>query len=190
MGDRVLVGGPRGSFVVPADYDWHLLVGDPTALPAIRRRLEELPAGTRVTVIAQADPADRLPFVTQAQLDSFRNDTRHTAIIVGGATGLRGYVVGEFRGNTAFLGHVEVRTVAVPIWSQRFGTLLFYDVGDAAPSLDQLYLRNDVGLGLRWLLVQANSAVIRFDWAVPLQDGTVTRAGLPGRVSAGFEQVF
>jgi hypothetical protein len=131
-----------------------------------------------------------LRVVTQATLDSFRNDTRRSAIIVGGATGLRGYAVGEFRGSTSFLAHVEVRTRAVPIWSQRFGTLLFYDVGNAAPSFDQLSLRNDVGLGLRWLLVQANSAVIRFDWAVPLQDGTVTRAGFPGRVSAGFEQVF
>jgi hypothetical protein len=131
-----------------------------------------------------------LRVVAQAQLDSLRADTRRTAIVVGGATGLRGYAVGEFRGNTAFLGHVEVRTLAVPIWSQRFGALLFYDVGHAAPALDQLHLRNDVGAGMRWLLVQANSAVIRFDWAVPLQDGTLTRAGFPGRVSAGFEQVF
>jgi len=68
VGQRVLVGGPRGSFIVPLDYDWHLLAGDATALPAIRRRLEELPAGTRVTVVAQADPADRLPFATQAQV--------------------------------------------------------------------------------------------------------------------------
>jgi hemolysin activation/secretion protein len=126
----------------------------------------------------------------QAQTESYRNDTRRAAIILGGATGLRGYVVGEFRGSTAVLGHVELRTAAVPIWSQRFGTLLFYDVGDAAGTWDQLVLRQDVGVGLRWLLIQANSAVIRFDWAVPLVDGIVTRAGFPGRVSAGFEQVF
>lgn len=59
-GQRVLVGGPRGSMVVPTDYDWHLLAGDETALPAIRRRLEELPAASRVIVRAQvADAADR-----------------------------------------------------------------------------------------------------------------------------------
>jgi len=128
--------------------------------------------------------------VMQAQTESYRNDTRRSAIILGGSTGLRGYVVGEFRGNTAVLGHVELRTAAVPLWSQRFGTLLFYDVGDSAATWAELVLRQDVGVGLRWLLIQANSAVIRFDWAVPLVDGIVTRAGFPGRVSAGFEQVF
>lgn len=68
VGQRVLVGGPKGSMIIPVDYAWHLLVGDPTALPAIRRRLEELSAGTPVTVIAQADAADRLPLRSEAQV--------------------------------------------------------------------------------------------------------------------------
>ena len=59
-GQQVGIGGPRGSFVVPADYDWHLLIGDETALPAIARRLEELPASTRAIVLVQLnDAADR-----------------------------------------------------------------------------------------------------------------------------------
>ena len=68
IGQRAVIGGPRGSMIIPMDYAWHLLVGDDTALPAIRRRLEELPAGARVTVIAQADEADRLPLQTAAHL--------------------------------------------------------------------------------------------------------------------------
>lgn len=68
-GGKLLVGGPRGSLVVPTDYDWHLLVGDASALPAIRRRLEELPAGTRAIVVAQLNAADRLPLPTAARLD-------------------------------------------------------------------------------------------------------------------------
>ena len=40
-GQQVSIGGPRGSLIIPLDYDWHLLVGDETALPAITRRLEE-----------------------------------------------------------------------------------------------------------------------------------------------------
>jgi len=131
-----------------------------------------------------------LRVVTQAEIDSYRADTRRTAIIVGGATGLRGYAVGEFRGSTAALGHVEVRTRALPIWSQRFGALAFYDVGDSASTFDQLLLRHDVGVGLRWLIVQLNSYVLRFDWAVPLNGGKITRAGFPGRISAGFAQIF
>ena len=31
-GDALNVGGPRGSFIIPTDFDWHLLVGDETAL--------------------------------------------------------------------------------------------------------------------------------------------------------------
>lgn len=69
-GQRVTIAGPRGSFIVPLDHDWHLLVGDETALPAIARRLEELPAGAAVTVIAQlADAADRRSFVSAANVD-------------------------------------------------------------------------------------------------------------------------
>lgn len=67
-GDRATIGGPRGSFIIPADYEWHLLAGDASALPAIARRLEELPSGTRVSVIAQVDPADRRPLATSADV--------------------------------------------------------------------------------------------------------------------------
>lgn len=54
-GKRVGVLGPRGSVMVPLDYDWYLLGADETALPALARWLEALPAG--VTVIAFAEVA-------------------------------------------------------------------------------------------------------------------------------------
>jgi NADPH-dependent ferric siderophore reductase len=66
-GVRATIAGPRGSFIIPLDYDWHLLVGDETALPAIARRLEELPAGARAIVLLQADdPRDRRTLVSAA----------------------------------------------------------------------------------------------------------------------------
>lgn len=69
VGQYLGVGGPRGSLVIPTAFDWHLLVGDDTALPAIARRLEELPAGARVAaVIEVADPSARIEFATQAEL--------------------------------------------------------------------------------------------------------------------------
>ncbi len=68
-GDALTVGGPRGSFIVPLDYDWHLLAGDDTALPAIARRLEELPAGSRAIVLLAVAAADRRPLTTQADVD-------------------------------------------------------------------------------------------------------------------------
>ncbi len=68
-GDTLGVGGPRGSFIVPTEFDWHLLIGDDTALPAIARRLAELPAGARVVVLAEVDSeADQIPFETQTEL--------------------------------------------------------------------------------------------------------------------------
>ncbi|MBI2771105.1 MAG: siderophore-interacting protein [Burkholderiales bacterium] len=69
-GQRVTIGGPRGSFIIPLDYGWHLLAGDETALPAIARRLEELPAGARAIVVMRLDDAaDRRDFQTAAALN-------------------------------------------------------------------------------------------------------------------------
>jgi NADPH-dependent ferric siderophore reductase len=66
-GDTLNLGGPRGSFIIPFAFDWHLLIGDETALPAIGRRLAELPAGTRAVVLAEVDgPGDEITFKTEA----------------------------------------------------------------------------------------------------------------------------
>ncbi|CAM5202109.1 siderophore-interacting protein [Oligella ureolytica] len=46
VGHYVGIGGPRGSFVIPTDFDWHLLMADEAALPALCRRLEEEPPST------------------------------------------------------------------------------------------------------------------------------------------------
>lgn len=69
VGQMLGIGGPRGSLVIPTGFDWHLLIGDDTALPAIARRLEELPAGARVAAIVEvADPSAHVDFQTQAEL--------------------------------------------------------------------------------------------------------------------------
>jgi len=98
------------------------------------------------------------------------------------------------------IGHAEVRSAPLALSSQRVGGVLFYDVGDAPDSFSALVAYQDVGLGLRWLIPQLNSSVLRVDWAVALRssydvrsDGSlllVTKAGFPGRVTAGYEQVF
>jgi NADPH-dependent ferric siderophore reductase len=65
------VGGPRGSFIVPDDFDWYLLVGDETALPAIGRRLQELPASARAIVVVEvADAGEEQHFDTRARLET------------------------------------------------------------------------------------------------------------------------
>jgi NADPH-dependent ferric siderophore reductase len=68
-GDRIGMGGPRGSFLVSGTADWHLLMGDATALPAIGRRIEELPEGTRVQAVVEVrDAAEEQSFETAADL--------------------------------------------------------------------------------------------------------------------------
>jgi len=65
------VGGPRGSFIVPDDFDWYLFAGDETALPAIGRRLEELPSGTRAIVLVEvADAAEEQRFSSRARVET------------------------------------------------------------------------------------------------------------------------
>ena len=70
VGQTLGVGGPRGSFIVPMEFDWHLLIGDDTALPAMARRLAELPAGARAEVLIEVDgPADHIALPSAAELD-------------------------------------------------------------------------------------------------------------------------
>jgi NADPH-dependent ferric siderophore reductase len=55
VGTTLDIGGPRGSQIVPDDFDWYLLIADETGLPSIGRRLEGLRAGVPVTTIVLVD---------------------------------------------------------------------------------------------------------------------------------------
>jgi len=57
-GDMLGVGGPRGSMVVPDDYDHYVFVGDATALPAIGRWLEQLRPDAKATVFVEVPSLD------------------------------------------------------------------------------------------------------------------------------------
>lgn len=69
IGSKLVIGGPRGSLVIPAAFDWYLLAGDETALPALGRRIEELPDGAKVVAIIEVeDAAEEQSFVTSTDL--------------------------------------------------------------------------------------------------------------------------
>jgi len=69
-GQILNIAGPRASMVVPDIFDSYLLVGDETAIPAIGRRLEELPAGRQVLAVIQIeDEQERQPLPSQAQVE-------------------------------------------------------------------------------------------------------------------------
>lgn len=58
-GDPVHFVGPGGAYAPSPDADWHLLVGDESALPAIAAALERLPVDAPARVFVEiADPAD------------------------------------------------------------------------------------------------------------------------------------
>ncbi|MCD7058633.1 siderophore-interacting protein [Pelagibacterium xiamenense] len=66
-GDSVSIGGPRGSSVIADVFDWWLLIGDETALPAIGRQVEALGQGSHVITLAAVDgPDDEQVFDTAA----------------------------------------------------------------------------------------------------------------------------
>jgi NADPH-dependent ferric siderophore reductase len=69
-GHYLHIGGPRSSLIVPDVFDSYLLIGDETALPAIARRLEELPAQrTALVVIEVENLAERQPLHSAATLE-------------------------------------------------------------------------------------------------------------------------
>jgi hypothetical protein len=131
-----------------------------------------------------------LRLVAEGDINAVRADTTRTLFSLGGDTGLRGYVIGDRQGTSEADAHIELRSLPVAIWSQRVGGLLFYDIGDATSSFSSMFAYQDVGLGLRWLIPQLNTTVVRVDWAVALVSSQFTPAGFPGRFSAGFAQVF
>lgn len=58
IGDTLLVNGPGGAYRPGPDADWHLLVGDESALPAVIAALDALPEDAVVRVVlAVDDPA-------------------------------------------------------------------------------------------------------------------------------------
>lgn len=70
-GDHAIIGGPRGSLVFPNDYTHHILIGDPTALPAIHRRIEELSASASIMAFIRVDAlTDVREFVNHPQVQT------------------------------------------------------------------------------------------------------------------------
>jgi NADPH-dependent ferric siderophore reductase len=66
-GDELTFSGPGGAYAPAPAADWHLLVGDESALPAISNALEALPAGVPARVFILVDgPAEEQKIDTDA----------------------------------------------------------------------------------------------------------------------------
>ncbi|BDZ64690.1 siderophore-interacting protein [Agromyces mangrovi Wang et al. 2018] len=60
-GDTLLVNGPGGAYAPDPDADWHLLVGDESAMPAIMAAIDVLPADAVARIVLLVDAADGEP---------------------------------------------------------------------------------------------------------------------------------
>jgi len=60
-GDELYFLGPGGAYAPDPTADWHLLIGDEAALPAIGAALEQLPDTAEVTAIVGSDEPQDLP---------------------------------------------------------------------------------------------------------------------------------
>ncbi|WP_433535222.1 siderophore-interacting protein [Micromonospora sp. CA-249363] len=69
-GDPVHFVGPGGAYAPSPDADWHLLVGDESALPAIAAALERLPVNAPARVFVEiADPVDEQPLLSPGAVE-------------------------------------------------------------------------------------------------------------------------
>lgn len=58
VGDRLQMVGPTGGYAPSATADWHLMVGDESALPAICASLEQVRSGLPTVVVVVVDGPD------------------------------------------------------------------------------------------------------------------------------------
>ncbi|HET6500354.1 MAG TPA: siderophore-interacting protein [Amycolatopsis sp.] len=66
-GDEILFSGPGGAYAPGTEADWHLLVGDESALPAIAASLEAMPEDVPVHAFVEvADAAEEQALTTKA----------------------------------------------------------------------------------------------------------------------------
>jgi NADPH-dependent ferric siderophore reductase len=69
-GDVLVFEGPGSGYRPDPDADWHLMVGDESALPAIAASLEAVPPGGPVVVRLVCDgPGHQIPLTTPGELD-------------------------------------------------------------------------------------------------------------------------
>lgn len=60
-GERIALHGPGGRYAPDSSADWHLFVGDESALPAIARSVESLPAdATGIAVVEVRDVSEQI----------------------------------------------------------------------------------------------------------------------------------
>ena len=92
-GDALVFTGPSGGYRPDPTADWHLMVGDESALPAIAASLDVLPAGVRAVVRVVCDgPEHEIDLTSPADLDLLwlhrQGDERDWSLLVAAVEAL------------------------------------------------------------------------------------------------------
>jgi NADPH-dependent ferric siderophore reductase len=100
-GDPLVFTGPSGGYRPDPAADWHLMVGDESAVPAIAASLAALPAGARAVVRLVCDgPQHELDLPGAADVDLLwlhrRGDEEDASLLLAGVEAL------DFPGGTPF----------------------------------------------------------------------------------------
>ncbi|MCS5713151.1 siderophore-interacting protein [Herbiconiux sp. CPCC 205716] len=64
-GDGLMVSGPGGAYRPDPDADWHLLVGDESALPAVLAALDALDTDAAVSLVALVESPEHEPAIAR-----------------------------------------------------------------------------------------------------------------------------
>lgn len=76
-GETIYFMGPGGAYAPDAEADWHLLVGDESALPAVAAALEALPQGAKAHVFLEIESAEEEQKIdTQAEITWLHREGR------------------------------------------------------------------------------------------------------------------
>jgi NADPH-dependent ferric siderophore reductase len=116
-GDEVQLQGPRGKLQLTA-ADWHLLIGDESALPAIAAISAALPAGEAAQAIIEVAGADdELPLAADVRwVHRGERPAGHAELLEGALADHplppgrgHGYLLGETRAMVALRARLEAR---------------------------------------------------------------------------------
>jgi hypothetical protein len=191
--------GFDSSFVRPsisADYNWffgeHILSVGTDAATRYQPQTElASPWVNQILSFGMRHVSPRLGgfrLFSGARFTRRHNDLDRSQTFLGGGDLLRGYPSNYFAGPQSWSANFELRTRPTTIRTIHTGAALFVDMGDAADSFAALGLNASVGAGIRVLFPQFNRAVLRLDFAFPLQ--TLPAGDEASTLTAKFGQAF
>jgi hypothetical protein len=132
---------------------------------------------------------------TRIQAKFRENDLDRDRFLVGGNSGIRGYLADQFEGDNLFQFNLEYRSRPLNIFTLHLGFVIFYDAGTAYGGPDpyqpgsELPFRyhHSVGGGVRGHFPQFDKESLRLDFGIPLSS---ERPSVGNWISFSFMQVF